>query len=304
MRSGRNDPVPMLMVVGLLIIIGSLTGILYFVSKGLSEAMAEDDETVIIKFDDVTKLPDNYNTTETSDDTGDDDTLPDETKDTTTVPDPTEDDSTAPPVYDHSFSGALNVNAQLIGVSGNPLSIVMSFVKQVGGEEIKELRIRYEWDFKLGKDLAPSTFKINVKGKLNKFYYQDLIDTYNKGEYVGTTIFDATGFDVKGYDTQTFKITDPRLRFIEVEDIGSGRILITTSTNSFILQWEATVSTTGGVVKKITGQTGIALRMYWDDYAQTMPDPSDPSYDPNMAQWYPYTYGIDPQTPLLSIVVK
>jgi len=302
-KKSVNDITAYITVFGLILLVIGLGGGLYVVSKGIERALVEDTQTTVIDISDITDLPDEYNTTEETDDGGvEDDPLDDGDDDTTIIEDPTDEDDDndpeTPPVYDHSFSGDITVKAEIIGVSGNPLA----FVKEMGGESIDKLKIRYDWDFKLGKDLDPSTFTIKVTGKIKKFYYQDMIDTWNKGSLAGGTIFTAYGFDLEGWDTQTFDIESTKLGFIQVEHIGSETILITTSTNTFVLEWEALVSTDGGVAKKIIGQTGIALRIiYISSQADWFtPDPDDA----NMQQWYGDVWGKDPQTPLMSIVVR
>jgi len=287
-------------LLGIVFIVVGLGGGIYILSRGFEKAMGEDTQTTIVNISDITDLPDEFNTTDPDPppdppDDGDDDV--------TIIEDPTDPDDDqdpmTPPTYDHSFTGKITVKAELIGVSGNPLA----FVKELYGEPIDKLKIRYEWDFKLGEDLDPQTFTLNTIGTIKKIYYQDLVDTYNKGEYFGGKIFTTYAFDAKGWDTQTFDIESEKLGFIQIKNIGSGTILLTTTSSSFPIEWEALVSTKGGTVKKIQGQSGIALSIIYD-YDQSdyyTPDPHDPS-----SPYYPYDPYYDPhsQEPLMSIVVR
>jgi hypothetical protein len=296
----QTDYMPWIMGMGFLILILGLAGGIYIISIGVEHALSEDTQTTIIDISDVTDLPDEYNTTEPDPEP---DPPDDGNDDTTIVEDPTDPDDdqdpVTPPTYDHRFSGTITVKAELIGVSGNPLA----FVKELYGEPIDKLKIRYEWNFELGEDLDPSTFTLMTVGTIKKIYYQDLIDTYNKGSFFGGKIFTTYAFDAEGWDTQTFDIDSSKLGFIQARGIGSGRLLLTTSTSSFPIEWEAIVSTKGGTVKKIQGQNGIAIRIIWD-YSQSdyyRPDPTDPS-----SPYYPYDPYYDPyhQEPLMSIVVR
>jgi len=318
---GRNDDpnAYLTMMVGVILVIGAIGAGVFLINRSIENAVAEDTQITYISYDDITDLEDETDTNpEVPDDPPEDDVPPldDEDEDTTVVYDPTEaddevvdvddDPETAPRTYDHSLAGSIAVKAELIGVSGTPLS----FVKQFGGEEIEKLKITYVFDFDLGEDLAPETFQLNVKGISKRVYYRDLMDTWISGSVSGSKFFDATiygsegMYDIMSSDVQTLDIEDGRLGFWEVKDYGSGNMIVYTTTDSLVLEWEAIVETTGGIAKKVTGSTGVAVSMYWDRDAPTYTVP-DAEGD-EVVDWYnlvaPYEFDPYSQAPLMSIV--
>jgi len=310
---------------GFMLLVGALgVGVLYF-KRSLEETLADASTTTVV-VEDIEDLPDETYVPSTDDPSGESSYNPDDEDLKTPSDDPPDDSSqdltdtesdeqtiiikdadTTPKQYDHSFTGTVTVNAELLSKTGTPLSILsLDFTKDLQDRQmdIDKLRIRYTWDFKLGEDLDKNSFQIRVKGIIKKIYWRDLIDTYRQGTIVGQTIWDATGFDSKGWDTQTFDIESPKLRFIEIESAGVDKAVVYTTSKSFVVVWEATVKTTGGIAKKVIGQTGISLNMYYDKRSPTaFEEPSTTDPDVNN---YLHTQYYDPydNSPLLSIIVK
>ncbi|MFW6109381.1 MAG: hypothetical protein ACOC6N_02925 [archaeon] len=306
-KGGRDNT--FVLVLGVFLVIAGLGfGLMHFVSS-VEGSLAEDTQKYYYNYSDISDLDDETDTGVTTEplDTSDiPDPDPDDGDDDDTfIEDPTDEPDVSTAVQDYSLKGSVSVKAEMIGASGSVLSIVQqSFVKSQGGEAIDKLRIRYEWDFQLGEDLNPESFKINVKGVIRDIYYRDLLDTHIRGSITGNKIFDATGFDTRGWDTQTFDIDDPDLRFIEVKDYGSGNMLVYTTTDSFVLEWTVTVETDGGTTKKIHGESGIALNMYWDRETSDTYVPS--TEQSQLRDWLhlesPYDYDPESDQPLMSIV--
>jgi len=307
----RDNQINQLLIIlfGLMLVVGTLgVGIFYFGSVFADSI--EDTETTVVKVEDITDLPDEFDTTG-GEDGGEDDEgdIPDpevgeEDEDDITVIETPSGDDGEPKTFDHSFKGVIKVTAQLLDEAGNPLNIALDFTKDPVSNEmdIDKIKIKYEWDFELGEDLDPSSFKINVKGRIKKIYWRDLVDTYRTGTINGQTIFDATGFDPKGHDTQTFDIEDSKLRFNDIESAGVEKALLYTTSKSFIIEWEAIISTKGGTLKRITGETGISLNLYYVDRDTNYGTP--PDTDPNVRDWLnlPSDYNPYDPSPLMSVV--
>ena len=182
------------------------------------------------------------------------------------------------PPPDYAFSGVVNAKVELIDSSGKPLSIIpQSFVKTRGGEEIDSMKLRIDWDFVLGEDLDADSVEVHIVGTL-KTHYQNAVDIYFVGELNAGEILNLYSGDAKAWSTYTWKMDDPDLMWNQAHYYGDV-IYLSTTDDSFVLTWEATVSTKGGVEKVIKGEFGILLFFLWDTYSNELFN--SPTYD----QW-------------------
>lgn len=301
----QNDMSGLVIFLGVLIVLAGMGGGFYLLTKA-STSLAGDTQTVVIDIPDISEPEPIVDDPDPVDDSDEPPPEPKEEDDDDTTyvvepepePEPT---PIQPPQKDRSLSGEMTVDVDLIGVSGNPLSVLpLSFTKTSGGEEVEEIKINYQWDFQLGKDLDKDTFRIYITGDIEKIYWNGLIDTYRSGTLQGGEVWRATGFDAVGWSTKTLPIDDPKLRFINVEYETDNAIVYTTQ-NSFKVKWEMEVKDTDGITYTRSGYVGVALALYYDDDSYGFPIYEDPD------GFYDYYYGgyyYDPysQSPLMSIV--
>jgi hypothetical protein len=297
------------LAIGIILMIALAGGVLYFYRTPV--VAEEDDASVTFDYDTVLDIPDETDvndnpTTEDLEEEGkititdlgdidrDGDGITDSSDpdaDGNDIPDE-EEDPLPPP--DYAFSGVVNAKAELLDSSGSPLSIIsQAFVKTRGGVEIDSLRLTVDWDFILGEDLDEESVEVNVIGTLTT-YYQNAVETYFKGEIYAGEIFNFYAYDAKGYATYTWKMDDPELRLDDVQYYGD-LVYLSTTENSFVLNWEATVETKGGVEKVIKGEFGIWLFFMWDSYSDSLFDTPDQTY-------WDYYFPADPNANLQSIV--
>jgi hypothetical protein len=290
-----------------IILIGSLGAFLIFFRTPV--VVEGDEETQAFDYDDVSQNPDVtdvVNDPDTEDleeedklvvtpldrdgDGITDDSDPD--ADGNGIPD--EQEKPLPPP-DYEFSGSVIAETQFLDSQGTPLAMIrQSFVARRGGTVIDSLKIEIEWNFKLGKDLDKESFEIYAQSKVNTFW-EDVESTTNRGTLIGyADLFEFISNDPVSSTTYLFDMNDPRLGFIQIRDERGDLFHLYTTEDSFVINWEATITTGGGIEKIVKGSFSINLNFMYE-----VPK-ADPYYTP--PQDYIDDYPFDPN--LLESIVE
>jgi len=260
---------------------------LYTIYSNLEKTTASASSTTKVT---STNLEDETDTTDDSGTDGTDGTNVTTTKTDDTTPPPIP--PTPPPAEpDYRLSGAVTTKAEFLDSSGTPLS----FVKTAGGKEITDFRISLSWSFLLGKDLDPNSVAVHVWSGMT-LNYITISGNPIQGTIDQSRLFDATGFDKAGSTVYKWKMTDPHLGLQKIIDLGQ-KATLTASSQDFVVSWEATIKTKGGIVKKITGKNTILLFFMYEppigpgmpsEQPFYVPDYSDPMNPYPNAPWGQY----------------
>lgn len=311
--ANRQQANPTVVLIAVVFLFAGL-GAFFYVSLigGLPSQEKKDEVKVEILYYDVEQLPDEVNTTDpqTDEDAEGQTTTTSDSEGQTETDQQEEEEKqdTTPDPVDDRFEGEIIIKVEYVGASGNLLSILpLEFVKSVGGEPLKKLRVIYSWDFKYGSAIDPDSISFHVLGYVRRVNYQDQVDTWRSGSFTGGKVFEQTIFNIKGSNKVELDMNDHNLGFYQVGNLGSPHVMMWTGEKDFLINWEATVSTKGGTPHRIFGVIGVRTNFMWDATVADPdttggylpPDYSDPYfYDPSSL----HPYGGYQDTPLISIV--